>query len=101
MHRWCEIYQKESNMQSTSIRALRLGALAASLGAFFLVLAPTWGGGEVKVKEGDKSPEVELAAVGIETVLPGKKDAKTLKLSEFRTKKNVVLWFYPKALTGG
>jgi hypothetical protein len=57
--------------------------------------------GGVNVKEGDKAPDVELAATGIGTVLPDKKDAKTLKLSDLKGKKNVVLWFYPKALTGG
>lgn len=64
-------------------------------------VSPTMAGGGTKVKEGDKAPDVELAAVGIGSVFPDKKDAKTLKLSDFKGKKNVVLWFYPKALTGG
>jgi len=54
-----------------------------------------------KVQEGKPAPDVELPATSIDTVLPDKKDAKTLSLKEFKGKKNVVLYFYPKALTGG
>ena len=84
---------------------LKLGwAQKISLGVVLLGLcilaAPTLAGGTA-VKEGDKAPDVELAATEIGTVLPDKKDAKTLRLSDFKGKKNVVLWFYPKALTGG
>jgi hypothetical protein len=53
------------------------------------------------VKEGQKAPDVELPATQIGKVLPGQKDAKTLHLKDLRGKKNVVLYFYPKALTGG
>jgi len=53
-----------------------------------------------KVEEGKPAPEVELPATSIDTVLPDKKDAKTLSLKELKGK-NVVLYFYPKALTGG
>ncbi len=58
-------------------------------------------GSDLKVKEGQAAPNVELPATQIETVLPDKKDAKTLSLRDFKGKKNVVLYFYPKALTGG
>lgn len=54
-----------------------------------------------KVEEGKPAPDVELAATSIETVLPDKKDAKTISLKDFHGKKNVVLYFYPKAMTGG
>ncbi len=54
-----------------------------------------------KVEEGKPAPDVELPATLIDTVLPDKKDAKTLSLKDFKGKKNVVLYFYPKALTGG
>jgi hypothetical protein len=65
-------------------------------------LAPAGGAkGAAKVKEGRPAPNVDLPATQIETVLPDKKDAKTLKLSDLKGKKNVVLYFFPKALTGG
>jgi thioredoxin-dependent peroxiredoxin len=53
-----------------------------------------------KVQEGKPAPEVELPATSIDTVLPDKKDKKTLSLKDFKGK-TVVLYFYPKALTGG
>jgi len=53
------------------------------------------------VEEGKPAPKVELPAVNIATALPDQKDAKTLSLDTFRGKKNVVLFFYPKALTSG
>jgi len=53
-----------------------------------------------KVEEGKPAPNVELEATQIEKVLPDKKDAKTLRLSDLKGK-NVVLYFFPKALTGG
>jgi hypothetical protein len=53
-----------------------------------------------KVEIGKPAPAIELPATSIETVLPGKKGAKTLKLADLKGK-NVVLYFYPKALTGG
>jgi len=58
---------------------------------------------EAKVQVGKPAPDVDLPAVGIEKVLPAKKDAKTLNLKDFRgdNGKNVVLFFFPKALTGG
>jgi hypothetical protein len=56
---------------------------------------------EAKVEEGKPAPAVELAATQIEKVLPDKKDAKTLSLKDFEGKKNVVLFFFPKALTKG
>ena len=64
-------------------------------------VAPGGAKGGATVKEGQKAPNVDLPATQIEGVLPDKKDAKTLKLSEFKGKKNVVLYFFPKALTGG
>ena len=53
------------------------------------------------VKEGQPAPDIELPATQIEKVLPDKKDAKTLHLKDLQGKKNVVLYFFPKALTGG
>src|SRR3954463_5749382 len=54
-----------------------------------------------KVEVGKPAPNVELEATQIEKVLPDKKDAKTLKIKDFKGKKNVVLFFYPKAMTRG
>jgi hypothetical protein len=58
-------------------------------------------GGGLMVKEGQPAPNIELPATQAGLVLPDKKDAKTLHLSDLKGKKNVVLYFYPKALTGG
>ena len=46
------------------------------------------------------APEIELAAVHAGTVFPEDKDAKKLRLRDLKGK-NVVLYFFPKALTGG
>lgn len=51
--------------------------------------------------EGQPAPKVELAAVNVGSVLPDQKNAKTLSLDTFRGKKNIVLFFFPKALTAG
>lgn len=53
-----------------------------------------------KVEEGKPAPDITLAAVNIGTVLPDKKDAPALSLKDLRGK-HVVLYFFPKALTGG
>jgi peroxiredoxin Q/BCP len=49
----------------------------------------------LKVKEGDKFPNLPLAAAQID-----KKDAKTVSIADFKGKV-VVIFFYPKALTKG
>jgi len=51
----------------------------------------------LNVKVGDKFPNVPLAAAQIEKV---KKDAKTVSIADLKGK-TVVIFFYPKALTGG
>ena len=51
--------------------------------------------------EGKPAPTFEAPAVSIDKALPDKKDAKTLSLKDFAGKKNVVLFFFPKALTKG
>ncbi len=53
-----------------------------------------------KVEEGKPAPNVELEATQVGKVLPGKKDATTLNLKDLKGK-NVVLFFYPKAMTKG
>lgn len=45
----------------------------------------------LKLKEGDKAPDFTLS----------NQDGKKIKLSSFKGKKNVILYFYPKDLTPG
>jgi peroxiredoxin Q/BCP len=52
-------------------------------------------------KEGSPAPDINLPATQIEKALPDAKGSKTLKLSDLKGKKNVVLFFYPKAMTRG
>ena len=55
---------------------------------------PVW-----RLEIGDEAPEFELVATGNTA---GKGDARrTVKLSDYRGKKNVVLAFYIFAFTGG
>lgn len=75
------------------------GALVVLAGLAWIA-APIQAGG-AKLKEGQAAPDIELPATNIASIFPDKKDAKTLKISDLKGKKNVVLWFYPKALTGG
>ena len=81
-------------------RAVRgAGALLVLAGVAWIA-TPVWAGG-AKLQEGKAAPDIELPATSIGTIFPDKKDAKTLKISDLKGKKNLVLWFYPKALTGG
>ena len=74
-------------------------------GLIYVLICGISGGKERRMakelKEGDKAPDIDLPATQIGSVFPDKKDTKTLRLSDFKGKKNVVLWFFPKALTGG
>ncbi len=74
-------------------RALLAGALAV------LFAGAAWAA-DSKPAEGQPAPDINEPATNIGTVLPDKKGAKTLDLKDLRGK-NVVLYFYPKALTGG
>ncbi len=53
-----------------------------------------------KVEVGKPAPDFNLAAVNVGKALPGKKDAGKLSLKDVRGK-NVVLFFFPKAMTPG
>jgi hypothetical protein len=78
--------------------------MMAGLGALLLwAVAPVRAGKDdaKKVEEGKPAPDVQLPATNVGTVLPDKKNAKTLHLKDLQGKKNVVLYFFPKALTGG
>src|SRR5262245_47750283 len=91
---------EENEMNGCQNRAARgAGALLALTGLAWIA-APIWAGG-AKLQEGKAAPDIELPATSIGTIFPDKKDAKTMKISDLKGKKNLVLWFYPKALTGG
>src|SRR5205085_9150373 len=57
--------------------------------------------GAAPPEAGTAAPDINLPATQVEKVLPDAKGAKTLKLSDLKGKKNVVLYFYPKAMTPG
>ena len=52
-------------------------------------------------REGEPAPDVALPAANAGKAVPGKKDGDTLNLSDLKGKKNVVLFFFPKAMTRG
>jgi hypothetical protein len=54
-----------------------------------------------KVTEGKPAPDVDLPATQVGLVLPAKRDTNTLHLKDLKGKKNIVLYFFPKALTKG
>lgn len=80
---------------------LRVAALSAVAAVAGLLIAPgatvRADDTKLKVKEGDKFPDVPLAAAQIEKV---KKDAKTVSIADLKGK-TVVIFFYPRALTPG
>jgi len=80
---------------------MRRSWLFALIGAGLVAWAMPAHGDEPEVKEGDKAPAIELPAVNADKALPDQKDAKTLNLKDFQGKKNVVLFFFPKAMTKG
>jgi peroxiredoxin Q/BCP len=76
----------------------RINPLAALIvaGSFGTALAA-----DAPAEAGKPAPDINLPATQIEKALPEAKGAKTLKLSDLKGKKNVVLYFYPKAMTSG
>ncbi len=57
-----------------------------------------------KAEVGQPAPDFDLPAANIAKAFPDAKDKKTIALKDFRTgdnKKNVVLFFFPKAMTRG
>ena len=77
-------------------RPQRLLALAAC--ALVGVAAPAVA--QTAPKEGDPVPDVRLKATQVKKVLPDAKDD-TLSPADFKGKKKVVLFYFPKALTRG
>lgn len=58
-------------------------------------------GDDKKIVEGKPAPDVELPATQIGKIFPNNANAATLKLKDLQGKKNVVLFFFPKAMTAG
>ncbi len=82
---------------------MRYPTLTKLCAALAVAVLTTWSlaaDKEAKVQVGKPAPNIELPATLIESVLPGKKDATTLSLKDLKGK-NVVLFFYPKAMTPG
>src|SRR5690242_15447828 len=80
---------------------MRLLHATLAAGLFALALPLLGAEDASKVQVGQPAPAIELPATQIEKILPDKKDAKTLSLKDLEGKKNVVLYFYPKAMTKG
>lgn len=80
---------------------MRLAARSAGLAAalFLAASAVAQDNSKLKVKEGDKFPDVAVKAAQVEK-LPGKKAGDTVSIADFKGK-TVVIFFYPRALTGG
>ncbi len=74
-------------------------ALVAALLVAGFALPAVADDSKLKVKDGDKFPDVPLSAAQIEKAIE-KKDAKTVSFGDLKGK-TVVLFFYPKANTGG
>lgn len=77
----------------TTLSAIMLSAMFGLFGSTFAKADDS----TLKVKVGDAFPNVELEAVQLEKI---NKDAKKFKIEDYK-KKAVVIFFYPKALTGG
>jgi len=76
----------------------RTCAFAAALS---LCLAAAGRAADAPLKEGDPAPDIKLPATQVEKALPELKGAKELSLKDLKGKKNVVLFFFPKAMTRG
>jgi hypothetical protein len=72
-------------------------ALAVFLAAAFL---PAFASAAGPALEGKPAPEIDLPATSADKAVPGKAAGEHLKLSDLKGK-YVVLYFFPKALTGG
>ena len=72
-------------------------AAAALAGLFGLAAARA---ADAPPKEGDKAPDIDLPATQLDKV-PELRGAKEFKLSDLHGKNNVVLYFFPKAMTLG
>jgi peroxiredoxin Q/BCP len=86
------------------MRTLTARPLAAALAALACVALPALNAPAAdeagKVEVGKPAPPIDLPAANVGKALPGKADAKTLSLADLKGK-NVVLYFFPKAMTPG
>jgi thioredoxin-dependent peroxiredoxin len=88
----------------TETSAMRLLQVTLSAGLLALTIPLLAAEDTAKVQVGQPAPNIDLPATQVEKVLPGHKGAKTLKLSDVQkgvNAKNIVLFFYPKAMTRG
>jgi hypothetical protein len=83
------------------MRLLQVAALAGLLALAAPALPSSADEGQGKVEVGKPAPPIDLPATNIDKVLPNKKGARTISLDDFKGKKNVVVYFFPKALTRG
>lgn len=83
-------------MTSFHANALRMSLLAALL----LAVSTPVSAADEKAEEGKPAPAVKLQVTQPEK-LGAAKDAKEFDLASLKGKKNVVLFFYPKAMTPG
>lgn len=84
------------------MRLIRVLGLAGLLGLALPGLAQEKKLGQVEV--GKPAPDFDLPAANIAKAFPNAKEKKTIALKDFHTgenKKNVVLFFFPKAMTRG
>ena len=72
--------------------------LALAAGALLGMAVPA--GAQTVPKEGDPVPDVRLKATQAKKALPDARDD-TLSPADFKGKKKVVLFWFPKALTRG
>jgi hypothetical protein len=86
------------------IHAMRLVSLCTALGlglsGLAIALPPAEAQDAKKVEEGKPAPDIKLPATNVGKALPDKKDAKELSLKDVKGK-NIVLFFFPKAMTRG
>jgi peroxiredoxin Q/BCP len=82
------------------VRTTRRAVAGLLLAGLFAAAAPAADDPtKLKVKEGDAFPDVPLKAAQVEKI-PGKKAGDTLSIADLKGK-TVVVFFYPRALTGG
>jgi peroxiredoxin Q/BCP len=81
----------------------KLGALLAAGLVWASLPAVNAADDTPKVEVGKPAPPIDLPAANVGKALPGKADAKRLSLKDFQgaNGKNVVLYFFPKAMTPG
>lgn len=87
-------------MRSLWHRTAVLAALAGLAAGVGWATGPARAADEKMPAVGQPAPDIDLPATQVGKVLPDKKDARTLDLKDLRGK-NVVLYFFPKALTRG